>query len=60
MVAAKGGYCDIGEILINNGANVNTIALIRSHSHSSSCTALKIAAKKDHLQFVNLLLWRSV
>lgn len=58
MVAAKHGFYDIGRILIDNGANVNTIAVI--NSCSNSFTALKIAVIRGSLFFVDLLLSRYV
>jgi len=51
MVAASGGYVDVGRVLIDKGADVNTSAVLLS-----GVTALTIAADYGHERFVELLL----
>lgn len=51
MEAASGGFQDVGEVLIEKGADVNAQPV-----PSSRDTALTIAAEKGHASFVELLL----
>lgn len=53
MEAASGGYVEVGEVLLNKGADVNAPPV-----PSSRDTALTIAADKGHLKFVKLLIER--
>ncbi|CAD5123429.1 DgyrCDS11779 [Dimorphilus gyrociliatus] len=54
MEAASGGYVEVGQVLLDHGADVNA-----SPVPSSRDTALTIAADKGHCRFVELLLDRS-
>lgn len=51
MEAANGGYVDVGNVLIQASADVNTLPVPTSRD-----TALTIAADKGHSAFVELLL----
>ncbi|GFX52341.1 ankyrin repeat and KH domain-containing protein mask [Trichonephila clavipes] len=53
MEAASGGYVEVGQVLIDKGADVNAPPV-----PSSRDTALTIAADKGHYRFVQLLLER--
>lgn len=55
MEAASGGYVEVGRVLLDKGADVNTPLI-----PSSRDTALTIAADKGHYRFVELLLSRFV
>lgn len=54
MEAASGGYIEVGRVLLDKGADVNSAPV-----PSSRDTALTIAADKGHLRFVELLLARN-
>lgn len=54
MEAASGGYVEVGQVLLDHGADVNA-----SPVPSSRDTALTIAADKGHCRFVELLLDRN-
>lgn len=51
MEAANGGYVDVGELLLNAGADPNAGPV-----PSSRDTALTIAADKGHHKFVEMLI----
>ncbi len=51
MEAASGGYVEVGQVLIDRGADVNAPPV-----PSSRDTALTIATDKGHFKFVELLL----
>ncbi|XP_055955121.1 ankyrin repeat domain-containing protein 17 isoform X1 [Patella vulgata] len=51
MEAASGGYVEVGQVLIDKGADVNAPPV-----PSSRDTALTIAADKGHYKFVELLI----
>ena len=53
MVAASGGYTEVGRVLLDKGADVNAAPV-----PSSRDTALTIAAASGHNRFVELLLSR--
>lgn len=51
MEAANGGYVEVGELLLDAGADPNTAPVPTSRD-----TALTIAADKGHHKFVELLI----
>lgn len=51
MEAANGGYVDVGELLLEAGADPNTAPVPTSRD-----TALTIAADKGHHKFVEMLI----